>query len=510
VLKQLSGVDAGFLYMETGSSFGHVSSLSVYGRPYDGYDPYEAFQAQLESRMASLEPFRRRLVEVPFQLDHPYWINDADFDLEFHLRHIAIPPPGDDEQLATQVARIIGRPMDRAHPLWEVYVMEGLPNGDFAILQKVHHATIDGASGAELLTILLDSTPDGTPVVEVDDWKPDAVPSPFELLTRSMVNLARRPDRVMRMQARALRQIAQTTRSKGLRRVLELSRRTTPRPPRTDRPSEPDRPPILPSAAAPPTPFNRSITAHRRFAFSSVPLDDVKAVKNALGATLNDVVMAVCAGALRTYLQSHDALPDAPLVAMVPVSIRTGDEEDRWTNRVSGLLAPLPTNVADPVERVRVVHETMLGAKERFELIPADVLTDFARFSPPALATRAARMASRLRIADRINPPVNLVISNVPGPRHPLYLAGARLKHYYPVSTVTDGQGLNITVQSYLDTLDFGLVSSRELVPDLWDLVILCVQEVAVLTEATRPSTHTTPGRSPSGAPKTRPRRRSS
>jgi WS/DGAT/MGAT family acyltransferase len=213
--------------------------------------------------------------------------------------------------------------------------------------------------------------------------------------------------------------------------------------------------------------------------------------------------MAVCAGALRTYLLEHDALPTEPLVAMIPVSIRTGDEADKWTNRVSGLTAPLPTHIDDPIERVRHVNRSMKQAKADFELVPADVLADMSILAPPALATRAARLASSIRLADRIDPPVNVVVSNVPGPRQPLYLGRARLQHFYPVSTIVDGQGLNLTVQSYLDTLDFGFVACRELVPDLWDLIDHCLAELRTLHELTAKQA-ATPRR------QTKPRRRNS
>jgi WS/DGAT/MGAT family acyltransferase len=239
----------------------------------------------------------------------------------------------------------------------------------------------------------------------------------------------------------------------------------------------------LPSLSPPRAPFNATISPHRRFAFRSTSLDAVKGIKNALGATVNDVVMAVCAGGLRTWLESHDALPDRPLTAMIPVSIRTGEETERWTNRVSGIFASLPTDEDDPVARVGRVHEAMANAKGLFDAVPADRLTDFAQFPPPAVFARAMRTATRL--TGRFNSPVNLVISNVPGPREPLYAARARLLNYYPVSTIVDGQGLNITVQSYLDTLDFGLVACRELVPDLWDLLDAIVDDVVALGKAT-------------------------
>ena len=494
-MKQLSGVDASFLYMETATSFGHVSGLSIFEKPdIEGWSAYEAFRRQVERRLPLLEPFRRRMVEVPLQLDHPYWIEDPDFDLDYHVRDHAVPPPGDDSKLAETVARIIGRPMDRAHPLWESYVIDGLADNRFAVLTKVHHATIDGASGAELMTILFDPTPEVKDDIDVRDLRrPEPVPTPGQVLGRAMFDVARKPGSFVRLQVRTLRALADLTRNRGFDGLAELMR-SVPSPLPARRPSnEPDVPPPAPATSAPPTPFNRSITPHRRLAIRSTPLDDVKRIKTALGATVNDVVMAVCAGALREYLERHGALPDRPLVAAVPVSIRTSEETEQWTNRVSAIFASLPTDEPDPIERVRQVHDAMDKAKERFALLPADVLTDYAQFSPPALASRAMRLATRLRIGDRMNPPINLVISNVPGPRHALYLAGATLLHYYPVSTITEGQGLNITVQSYRDCLDFGLVGCRELLRDLDDLADMVVAHIGILAEAAGVSTADTP-----------------
>jgi len=483
-VKQLTGIDANFLYMETATSFGHVNSLTVYERPDDPeFDPFEAYRNQLESRLHLLEPFRRRLVQVPFSLDHPYWINDPDFDLDFHVRHIAIPAPGTLEQLATQVARIIGRPVDRSRPLWEVYVFEGLESGDFAVLTKVHHATIDGASGVQMLGRILDSHPEGDEI-EADDgsWRPEEQPGDMEMLARTAASFARTPGKLARAQLRLLQDMADITRQKGLSTVIDAARRQFPTAGGTDR-REGD---VLARAGltAPPTPFNKSITAHRRLAMKATPLADIKVLKNALGATVNDVVMAISAGALRNYLIGHDALPDVPLRAMVPVSIRTGDEDDIWTNRVSGMVADLPTDEADPLERVKRVHDSMEEAKEQFNLTPAEIMVDMAQFAPPALAAQASRVAASMRLADRTDPPVNVVISNVPGPRVPLYVSGAKMKNFFPVSTVAPGVGLNITVQSYVDTLDFGLVACRELVPDLDDLLDLHMKEIDVLFAA--------------------------
>jgi len=478
-VQQLSGLDAAFLQMETSRTFGHVSSLSIFERPKDpSFRPFEAFRTQVQNRLPLVEPLRRRLVEVPFGLDRPYWIADPDFDLEFHVRQIGLAPPGSVEQITDQVARIVGRPLDRTRPLWELYVIEGLENNEFGVLTKIHHATIDGASGVEMMSILLDPGPKTRPESEPDDnWQPDQVPSPLDLLSRASINLTRNPMRASRLALRSMGELAKVARRVDIANTLDAIQRRL-RPPSAE---QRDRAPILPRIAAPSTPFNKAITPHRRFAIGSVPLDDVKAIKNRLGVTLNDVVMAVCAGALRRYLDASDSLPAEPLVAMVPVSIRSGDEADKWTNRVFGLTASLPTDIDDPEERVRAMSVTMNAAKQRFELMPAELIMDFTQFAMPALATRAIRLATSTRVADRLNPPFNVVISNVPGPRQPLYAAGARMKHFYPVSTITDGQGLNITVQSYTDTLDFGLVSCRELVPDLWDLLQMCLDEVQTL-----------------------------
>jgi len=486
-LKQLTGLDATFLYMETAKQFGHVSGLSILAKPTPEYQPLAAWRAQVESRLHLLEPLRRKLVMVPLGLDHPMWIEDPDFDLDYHVRHTGVPPPGTDEQLGDVIARIIGRPLDRNRPLWESYVIEGLDGDRFAILTKVHHATVDGASGAELLTMMMDQTEAGDPVTPPETaWKPEPRPTDLEVLARVLPGLIRKPGRAVLVTARTMRQLGQATRNPIMAEAGRALRASLRGPLGTvmnlGRDRQDDNPlPRLPTLSAPKTPFNGEITAHRRFAFRSTSLDTVKQIKNAVGATVNDVVMAVCAGGIRTWLERHGELPEAPLVAMIPVSIRTGEEVEKWTNRVSGLAAVLPTDLDDPLERVKAVHEAMVGAKELWNALPAESLTDFAQFPPPAVFAQATRLVTRL---GRQSPAFNLVISNVPGPRQPLYMAGARLMHYFPVSTITDGQGLNITVQSYLDTLDFGLVSCRELVPDLWDLLDDIINDLELLAKA--------------------------
>jgi WS/DGAT/MGAT family acyltransferase len=472
-MQQLSGLDASFLYMETGAQFGHVGSVTLYDpSTTPGGSLYDVMRKSLTERMHILPPFRRRLVQVPLGLDHPYWIEDPNFDLDFHLRHIAVPPPGTHLQLSELVSRIAGRPMDRERPLWEIYVIEGLENGLVALYIKIHHCTIDGVSGAEMTSSLLDTSPTGTPVPPPkEEWKPEAIPGEFEMLRRGIGASLLRPGRAARFAAGAARSLAQSPEFMPMaREAMGLDRLPIVGGLFKRRGEQVDAPPI-PQTRAPRTPFNRSITPHRRWAFCSIPLEDAKRIKSAFGTTLNDVVMAASAGALRRYLERKGALPEDPLTAMVPVSVRSAEEKATYSNRVSSVLADLATNEKDPVRRLMRIHESMKSAKRMQQAIPANLLQDFTQFATPNLAGQAARIVARTRIMDRMNPPFNVVISNVPGPRHPLYLGGARMLTYYPVSAVAEGQGLNITVQSYLDHLDFGLIACRDLVPDLWDLI---------------------------------------
>jgi diacylglycerol O-acyltransferase / wax synthase len=474
-MQQLSALDAAFLSMETPQQFGHVCSLVVLDATCSASgdvhgDLVRAFQA----RQDLLGVYRRKLAMVPLDLDRPYWVEDPDLDLDFHIRALALPAPGTDEQLGEQVARIIARPLDRARPLWEWYVITGLERGRVGVLTKLHHATIDGASGVELIQLLLGTDPDEllpahSTVTERPDRRPP--PSAATLLGRTLVGYATRPVKMAELQVSVLRMAARLTGSSVFRQlamaampgVRTLRRLGGERPDATV-------PPVLTAGPAPPTPWNRSVTAHRRFAFRTLRLADAQVIKRAFGVTVNDVVLALCASALRRYLLDRNALPASSLVAMVPISVRQQTDHGEFTNRVTGTTVPIHTDIEHPVDRLRAIHESMAAAKELQDAIPATILTDITEFVPPALAAQASRLASRVRIADRLQPPFNLTISNVPGPRVPLFLGGAAMEHFYPVSVVAEGQGLNMTVQSYLDNLDFGLVADRELVPDVWEL----------------------------------------
>jgi len=374
----------------------------------------------------------------------------------------------------------------------------------FAVLTVFHHAAVDGASGMELLTLMLDEHPEGTEISSPDEpWEPERVPTDLELLARTSLGLVRKPARAVVLGARTARELGRATRNPALIATADRVRRGLGGPIGTvlnlgrDRGEDRDPPSPLPSVRPPRTPFNGAIGPHRMLAIGSASLDAAKAIKNAYGATVNDVVLAVCAGGLRTWLERHAALPDEPLVALVPVSIRTGEETDRWTNRVSMLSTVLPTDEPNPVERVRRAHDAMASSKDIFRALPAEQLTDFAEFPPPAVFARAMRLSARLRLGSRLVPG-NVVISNVPGPRRPLYAArGARLEHYFPVSVITEGQGLNITVQSYLDRLDFGLICDRDLVPDVDSMLDAILADVEALARSA--------GFSPAGADEAEP-----
>ena len=484
-MKQLSGLDASFLYMETATTFGHVSGLGIYERPSPTFDPVQAVHDRFGALVGLAEPMRRKLVEVPFQLDHPYWIDDCDFDLDFHVRHLTLTPPGDIEQLADEVADIVGRPMDRTRPLWEVYVIEGLADDRWAMLTKTHHATIDGAAGVILLSMLLD-TDANAPAPVTHEWSGEQPPSQSAILQQTLQRLVANPVKGVRAQLRLVRNVAAALGLTNMSRMASQARDLIKSvagfgvAEATDN----ERRIQLPITPAPGTPWNKSITARRGFAMRGTSLETIKALKNATGGTVNDIVMAICAGALRQYLIEHDALPDKPLRAMVPVSIRTGTEADPWTNKVSSIVAELPTNCADPLERVALCRDAMVAAKRQFDLVPADTLSDVAQTASPVVATAALRLMSRM--AGRINLPTNLTISNVPGPRQPLYFAGARLESYIPVSIVTDGLGLNITVHSYLDRLEFGIIVAGDLVPDVWHLADLHIDEIDNLMRETQ------------------------
>ena len=466
-MQQLSGLDTLFLNIETGSTYGHVSGLALFDPTTAPEAPdFDDLKALISERLHLVPPYRHRLVEVPFGLDQPYWIEDPDFDLDFHVRHIALPAPGGTRQLAAQVERIVSRPLDRRRPLWELYMIEGLENGYVAYLNKIHHCAIDGVTGGEILANLLDTTPEGREIAQPDTpWRPDDAPTEVEMLGRGLVSVACSPLKGARLGAKTLRNLPAISRAviglPSLSRLSALGGRATDA--------------LLSEASTKPprTSLNTRIGPHRHFGFTSIPLTDARVVKTAYDVSLNDVILAMCAGALRNYLDGRDELPVDPLIAMLPISVSTGSEPDPSGNRIASMTASLHTHVEDPVARLESIHASMLIAKETHQALPATLLQDVAQFAPPAVAARAARVATRASAGNWVDLPYNVVISNVPGPQQPLYGGGARLIANYPITAIHDGVGLNITVQSYDGSLDFGIIGCRDLVPDVWSIVDL-------------------------------------
>jgi WS/DGAT/MGAT family acyltransferase len=461
-MRQLTSLDAQFLALENARQAGHVGSLAILDASTapGGRLGCPEVLALLRERLPLLPPLRWRLAEVPFGLDYPFWVDDPDFDLGYHVRELALASPGDDDQLAEQTAQIMSRPLDRARPLWELYVIEGLESGHVAVLTKIHHAVVDGLSGAEIMGLLLDLAAEGRELPEPAANHAGHAPGGMELFARGLLGVPRYPMRMLRSLPTAIPHLDQTpfgvlpgagAVSRLAARAQRLAGGTT----------------VQTNLVAPKTSFNAPVTAHRRFDFGKLSLADVKAVKNAHGVTVNDVVVSICAGAVRHWLLVHDELPEDPLVAQIPVSVRTSEEFGTFGNRILLMAAPLHTEIEDPVERLRATHESLAVMKERHRALPAALLQDANHFVPPAVFARAARLTFRYSTSRSGRPTWNLVISNVPGPQFPLYLAGAKLVANYPVSVITDGMGLNITVMSYMGSLDFGLVADRDQMPDL-------------------------------------------
>jgi WS/DGAT/MGAT family acyltransferase len=470
-MRQLTSLDAQFLAVESGRTYGHVGSLCVCdpSTAPGGRLTVDDLQRMVAERLHLLPPFRWRLVNVPLGLDLPYWAEDPDFDLDFHIRESAIPPPGDDQKLAETVSRIFARPLDRARPLWELYLIHGLPDGKVALLTKVHHAVVDGVSGNEILSVLLDHTPAGEPIdPPAAPHRGERVPGDLEMFARGAAGVPLQPWRALKALPTTLPALTEVPGANAFPVVPALSKglsklRGLAGAPTSDSILE------ITSARAPRTPFNGRISPHRRFAFGSLSLDTVKAIKNELGITVNDVVVTLCASAVREWLLERDELPRDPLVAMIPVSVRAPHEAGPYGNRISAMIVPIPTNVAHPRDRLRRAHELLRSAKANHAALPASLLTDATAFIPPAVAALAAR--TTIDLLSRTRPPLNLVISNVPGPRDDLYCAGAQLESLFPVSVVVDGVGLNMTVMSYRDRLDFGIVTDQGQIPDAWPFI---------------------------------------
>ena len=461
--ERLTGLDASFLYLETPTLHMHVAIVAVLDPATvpDGYS-FRRIRQMIADRVPLVPVFQRRLVEVPLRLGHPVWVDDPEFDIDNHLRRAALPSPGGMRELGDFAADVTSRRLHRDRPLWEMWVVEGLEGGKVALVAKMHHSTIDGVSGAELLGVLFDLEPDPPAPERQGKRQLDLrVPSNLELLSHAVLSRLLRPLGIGRMAwrtAQAIVDVRKVRQGGAGRAAFPLS--------------------------APRTSINVSIHARRRVAFAAANLADVKKLKNAMGTTVNDVVLAICAGALRSYLLAGDELPDIPLVSVVPVSVTPEMAELKGSNKVSAMFVQLPCEVEDPLDRLRAVHEGTKGAKEEHNALGAATLQNWVEHASPNVFAVAARLYTRMKLADRHRPLANLVISNVPGPDFPLYMGGSELLGMFPLGPVMEGIGLNITIMSYRGVLNWGLSSDARAVPRLWDIAAAIPSALTELMEA--------------------------
>ncbi|MCX2982177.1 wax ester/triacylglycerol synthase family O-acyltransferase [Halieaceae bacterium IMCC14734] len=448
-MLQLTGMDASFLYLETPNAPMHISGLVIYDQSTapGGKVRFKEIIENYDQRLQSMPPMTRRLVEVPLNLDHPYWVSDGNYDPEFHIRHLALPKPGDWRQLCILISRLHARPLDRKRPLWEAYVIEGLdnvegvPKGSFAVFSKTHHAAIDGTSGMEMTAAIHDMSPDYIENRKQAIIQVDSQPSRLELVARAQINNIKKPFHFV--------DVAMNT-MPGLARTYAATRRGE----------------FKSVKVVPRTRFNDKVSPHRVFDAVSFELEAVKAIKNSVpGATVNDAAIAIVGGAMRKYLEHYDELPDDSMVAMAPVNVRT-EGDNTGGNVVSALTVQVRSDIAEPLERLQAVHEGTRNAKEMSQAIGAKAMTDYTQFIPSMLTAQAARMASRWGLLNRMKPLFNCVITNVPGPQVPLYSTGAKMIANYGTGPVFDGLGLFHVISSYCGAFTISATSCRDIMPD--------------------------------------------
>ncbi|MDJ0879970.1 MAG: wax ester/triacylglycerol synthase family O-acyltransferase [Halieaceae bacterium] len=449
-MRQLTGLDASFLYLETPNAPMHISGLAIYdpSTAPDGAVRFKQIIDNTTRRIKRLPTMSQRLVTVPLGLDHPYWMADGTFDPEFHIRHLALPKPGDWRQLCILVSRIHARPLDRKRPLWELYVIEGLdniehlPKGSFAIFTKMHHAAVDGASGTEITAAMHDLAPDAHLDAEPYAVPVENEPTNAELLIRAQVNAVKQPFRFVSVARNTVPGFAQAyarLRKGELHRVASIPR----------------------------TRFNGKVSPHRVFNAVHFPLDEIKGIKNAVpGATVNDVAITIVGGALRKYLLDKDELPPESLAAMAPINTRDTREKGTGGNVVSAMTVQVRSDIEDPVDRLKAVHAGTAEAKELSNAVGAKTMTDYTQFIPSTLTAQAARLASRWGLLNRLSPVYNCVITNVPGPQIPLYNTGARLVANYGTGPILDGMGLFHAITSYCGDFAISATSCRQIMPD--------------------------------------------
>jgi diacylglycerol O-acyltransferase / wax synthase len=473
---RLSAIDASFLAQEKHSSHMHVGALVI----FDGPPPTpEEFYEHLRLRLQLVPRYRQKLAFPRLEAGRPFWVDDPNFNLDYHLRHTALPKPGSEEQLRNLVGRIFSQRLDRSKPLWEVWVIHGLEDGRFALISKTHHALVDGVSGVDIATVLFDLSP-VPEEPEPDDWTPEPEPSEVDLVAEGVRALVKTPFSLAGRALGAVQHPGETVErvreaAEGLGEVVWAGMNP-----------------------APDVPLNVEIGPHRRVRWVQSRLADFKEIKNGLGGTVNDAVLTVVAGALRRWLQDRGVRTDGlELRALVPVSIRSQDERGALGNRIAAMRGPLPVYVDDPVERLGVVRESMGQLKESKQALGAEVIAGLTDFAPPTLLAQA----SRLNFSTRL---FNLIVTNVPGPQFPLYLLGREMQEIVPIAFLPENHALAVAIMSYNGKVDFGLLADYDAVPDIDAFASHLDESLAELLEASRAAAKVTAksnGRSKDGTP---------
>jgi diacylglycerol O-acyltransferase / wax synthase len=456
-MDRLSAIDMSFLTNESDTSHMHVGGITIFEGPPPAYDD---LLEHVRSRLSLVPRFRQKLAFPPAQAGRPFWIDDPNFNLSYHVRHSALPTPGTEEQLRRMAGRIFSQQLDRTKPLWELWLVQGLTRKRFALLTKTHHALVDGISGVDIATVLFDVQP-VPPTPDADDgWAPQPEPSRATMVARTVEDLATFPTRAVRRAEHALARprtaIARV--SEALEGVGEIGWAF--------------------ANAAPEVPLNVEIGSHRRFQWVRGNLSQYQQIKNVFGGTVNDVVVAVVSGALRRWLHSRGIRTEGlELRAQIPVSIRAEDEQGQLGNKLTVMRAPIPVYIEDPVARLRKVTEAMDGIKQSKQALGAEMISRFNDFAPPTLLAQAARINFSTRL-------FNLVVTNVPGPQVPLYVLGRELEDVFPVGFLPPNQALFVAIMSYNGGINFGLLADYDALGDL-DVFAEGIEEsVAELLEA--------------------------
>jgi WS/DGAT/MGAT family acyltransferase len=480
---RLTALDSSFLHLEDAASHMHVASVTTFEGPPPSY---EEFLGHIEARLSLVPRYRQKLRFVPLNQGRPVWVDDPHFNLEYHVRATALPPPGSEEQLKRLASRIFSQQLDRTKPLWEIWLVHGLERGEdsassgtrFALCSKTHHAVIDGVAGVDITAVLFDTArePETQPA-SGGTWIPRPEPTSVQLLAEALVERVTQPAEILRSARATVRAPRQLAR-RGIDTLAAVGALA-----RT-------------GLAAPPTPLNVAIGPHRRYDWVRTDLNELKAIKDRLGGTVNDVVLAVVTGALRRFLEHRgDDVSERTLRAMIPVSVRREEEYGQAGNRVTAMMAPLPVYESDPVERLNLVREDLAHLKESGQAVGAQVLTQLSGLAPPTVMAQASRLQSRQRF-------FNLVVTNVPGPQIPLYVLGRELLDLFPMAPLARRQALCVAVMSYNGKMNFGLLGDFDAMPDLRVFADGITESLAELRAAAGVRRRRAPRR-PAAAPRT-------